>query len=193
MMFAIGMDRPAKVIERLRLARGLTRAEACGAAGLPRATWAGVESGRVLRPRPRTRVRIARALGMAPSAIWPVRPRPLHLEDVDDPRWGAAVRAMAQRLDRQAPLEERRRFGRHLIAVLDHADPGAHQVDAGSDRWDELWRLANSLTIDPENTPIALINGKLVERELDTLTPAARLRVSAANGGRVLEEVTAQR
>ncbi|HEY4427106.1 MAG TPA: hypothetical protein VGN08_02775 [Solirubrobacteraceae bacterium] len=100
---------------------------------------------------------------------------------------------MAQRLDRQAPLEERRRFGRHLIAVLDHADPGAHQVDAGSDRWDELWRLANSLTIDPENTPIALINGKLVERELDTLTPAARLRVSAANGGRVLEEVTAQR
>src|SRR5437660_198473 len=159
------MDRPATVIERLRVARGLTQAEACRRAGLPRATWRDVESGRAGKPQPQTKARIARALGVRPSAIWIVGPRPLHLADVEDPRWKAAVRAMAQRLDRQGSLEERQRFGRRLIAVLDHADAGAHDPDA-DDRWVEFWRLANSLSFDPDKTPITIINGKLVEREL---------------------------
>ena len=184
------MDRPATVIERLRVARGITQAEACRRAGIARATWRDVESGRAAHPQPQTKARIARALEVRPSSIWAVRPQPLHLEDVEDPRWKGAVRAMAQRLDRQGSLEERQRFGRRLIAVLDHADAGTNDPVA-DDRWDEFWRLANSLTFDPDKTPITIINGKLVERELDTLTPATRLRVIAARRRRAGEELAA--
>jgi transcriptional regulator with XRE-family HTH domain len=179
------MDCPAKVIEALRVRRGLTQAEACRRAGLPRATWGNVESGRAANPRPETKLRVARALGVTPSTIWHVRPRPLHLEDVEDPRWEVAVRALAQRLDREGSLRERQRFGRRLIAVLDRADPGSDGPDTGEDRWEEFWRLGNSLTFDPDKTPIAIINGKLVERELDSFTPATRVRVIAAKQRRV--------
>jgi transcriptional regulator with XRE-family HTH domain len=174
------MDSPANIIEGLRARQGLTQAEACRRAGLPRATWSNVESGGAANPRPQTKLRVARALGVTPSSIWRVRPRPLHLEDVEDPRWEAAVRAMAQRLDRDGSLQERQRFGRSLIAVLDRADPGSDGRDSGDERWEEFWRLANSLTFDPDRTPIAIINGKLVERELDSFTAATRVRVIAA-------------
>jgi transcriptional regulator with XRE-family HTH domain len=179
------MDSPANIIEGLRARQGLTQAEACRRAGLPRATWSNVESGRAANPRPETKLRVARALGVTPSSIWRVRPRPLHLEDVEDPRWEAAVRAMAQRLDRDGSLQERQRFGRSLIAVLDRADPGSDGGDSGEERWEEFWRLGNSLTFDPDRTPIAIINGKLVERELDSFTAATRVRVIAARRRRM--------
>jgi len=179
------MDRPANVIERLRVERGLSQAEACRRAGLPCATWSNVEAGRAANPQPQTKVRIARALGVRPSSIWRVRPRPLHLEDFEDPRWQAAVRAMALRLDRQGSLEERQRFGQRLIAVLDHVDHGTDDPDADDRRLEELWQLAHSLTFDPDRTPITIIRGKLVERELDTFTPATRVGVIAAKQRRV--------
>jgi len=178
------MERPAEVMERLRLERGLTQADACALSGLPRATWRKIESGVTAHPQPETRIRIARALAVTPSAIWPPRPRPLHLEDVDDPRWAAAVRRMAQRLDRDGLLEERQRFGKQLIAVLDYADPGFREAGLDETRWDEFWRLGNSLMFDPEKTPIAIINGKLVERDLDCFTTATRIRVIAAKRSR---------
>jgi transcriptional regulator with XRE-family HTH domain len=178
------MDSPAKAIERLRLRHGLTRAEACRRAGLAPATWSSVESGSAANPKPRTKLRIARTLGVRPSSIWRIRPRPLHLDDVEDPRWRGAVRAMAQRLDRHGSLEERQHFGRRLIEVLDHADSGSEETDTDGGRWDEFWRLANSLTFDPDRAPITIINGKLVERDLDTFTPATRVRVAAARSRR---------
>jgi transcriptional regulator with XRE-family HTH domain len=174
------MDRPGEVIERLRIEAGLTRAQACLLCGLPRATWSKVESGITANPGADTKLRIARALGVTPSRIWRLRPAPLHLDDVDDPRWRAAVRAMAQRLDREGSLEERQRFGRQLVTVLDYADQGASDHDSDEDRWDELWSLGNSLTFDPEDTPITIFQGKLVERDLDSVTPATRLPVIAA-------------
>jgi transcriptional regulator with XRE-family HTH domain len=179
------MERPAEVMERLRLERGLTQADACALSGLPRATWRKIESGVTANPQPETRVRISRALAVTPSTIWPARPRPLHLEDVDDPRWAAAVRRMAQRLDRDGSLEERQHFGRQLIAVLDYADPGFREAGLDETRWDEFWRLGNSLLFDPDNTPIAIINGRLVERDVDYLTTATRIRVIAAKRGRL--------
>jgi transcriptional regulator with XRE-family HTH domain len=181
------MERPAEVMERLRLERRLTQADACTLSGLPRATWRKIESGVTANPQPETRIRIARALAVTPSAIWPARPRPLHLEDVDDPRWDAAVRRMAQRLDRDGSLKERQHFGRRLIAVLDYADPGSREAGPDGGRWEEFWRLGNSLLFDPENTPIAIINGKLVERDLDCFTPATRIRVIAAKRSRLRE------
>jgi transcriptional regulator with XRE-family HTH domain len=179
------MECPAEVMERLRVERGLSQADACALSGLPQATWRNVESGVTANPQPETRIRIARALGVTPSTIWRPRPRPLHLEDVDDPRWEAAVRRMAQRLDRDGSLEERQRFGRRLIAVLDYADPGSREAGMDETRWEELWRLGNSLSFDPEKTPIAIINGKLVERDLDCFTPATRMRVIAAKRNRL--------
>lgn len=174
------MDRPATVIERLRVERGLTQAEACRRGSLARATWSNVESGRAANPTSETKLRIARALGVRPSSIWRVRPRPLHLEDTEDPRWAAGVRAMARRLEREAPARERRRFADRLIAVLDQADRGSGRRVADEDRWEEFWDLASSLTIDPDMTPIEIVDGRLVERELDRLTPAGRMLVVAA-------------
>jgi transcriptional regulator with XRE-family HTH domain len=182
MISSIGMERPGHAIEGLRIEWGLTQAQACAMAGVPRATWSKVESGLTAHPQPDTKIRIARALGVRPSRIWPPRPRPLHLEDVDDERWERAVRSMARRLDRDGSFEERRRFGRRLIAVLDHADPGFS--DGDDDRWEEFWRLGNSLMFDPQEAPIALVNGRLVERELDSFTPATRVRVVAAGPSR---------
>lgn len=181
------MARPSEVMERLRLERALTQADACALSGLPRATWRKIESGVTANPQPETRIRIARVLGVTPSTIWPLRPRPLHLEDVDDPRWDAAVRRMAQRLDRDGSLEERQRFGRRLIAVLDYADTGSGAPEFDESRWEEFWRLGNSLLFDPEKTPISIINGKLVERDLDYLTAATRIRVIAAKRSRLQE------
>jgi transcriptional regulator with XRE-family HTH domain len=178
------MERPAQVIERLRVERGLTQAQACSLVGVPQSTWSTAETGCSGNPRPRTKVGIARALGVTPSRIWPPRPRPLHLEDVDDPRWESAVREIARRLDREGSLQERQRFGRRLIAVLDQADPGSCHPEPDGSRWDELWRLANSLTFDPDRTAITIINGRLVERELDAVTADTRVRVIAAKGSR---------
>jgi transcriptional regulator with XRE-family HTH domain len=167
-----GMERPAEVIEQLRLERGLTQAEACTRGELPTATWSMVESGFTANPHPATKLRIARALGVAPTSIWRIRPRPLHLEDVEDPRWRGAVRAMARRLEREGSPEERRRFGDRLIAVLDHADAGSW--DDEDDRWEELWQLALSLVLDPERVPIEIVDGRLVERAAGEVTPASR-------------------
>jgi transcriptional regulator with XRE-family HTH domain len=181
----IAMERPAEVIERLRKARGLTQADACVRAGVAHATWSRVETGSTAKPHPATKIRIARALDATPSSIWRIRPRPLHLEDTDDPRWEGATRAMARRLDRAGSLEERQRFGDRLVAVLDYADQGSTGGRADEGRWDELWQLGSSLVADPESTPIAVIDGRLVERELDGFTPATRIRVIAAKPRRL--------
>lgn len=178
------MKRSAEVIQRLRAERGLTRGEACELGGLSPGTWDKVESGRTANPQPASKLKIARALGVAPSRIWPPRPRPLHLEDVDDTRWATAVRAMAQRLGSEGSFEERQSFGRRLIAVLDYADTGSSDSERDDGRWDDFWRLGNSLTFDPDKTPIAIINGKSVQRDLDCLTPATRPRGIAATGRR---------
>jgi hypothetical protein len=87
---------------------------------------------------------------------------------------------MARRLDRTGSLEERRRFGDRLITVLDHADRGSTGPGGDERRWEALWQLGKSLVFDPESAPIAIVDGKLVERELDGFTPAARIRVIAA-------------
>jgi transcriptional regulator with XRE-family HTH domain len=174
------MERPAEVIERLREERALTQAEACQRGGLARATWSRVESGSTVNPHPATKIRIARALEVTPSSIWRIRPRPLHLEDVDDPRWETATRAMARRLDEAGSFQERQRFGDRLIAVLDYADRGPTRARPDEGRWDELWQLGNSLVFDPQSTPIKIVDGKLVERDLDGFTPATRIRVIAA-------------
>jgi transcriptional regulator with XRE-family HTH domain len=179
------MERPAEVIERLREGRALTQAEACARGGLARATWRRVESGSTVNPHPATKIRIARALDVTPSSIWRTRPRPLHLHDIDDPRWETATRAMARRLDRAGSLKERRRFGDRLITVLDHADRGSTGPGRDEGRWDELWQLGNSLVFDPESTPINIVDGKLVERDLDGFTAAARIRVIAARDRRM--------
>jgi transcriptional regulator with XRE-family HTH domain len=177
---ALAMRRPVEVIARLREARRLTRAEACARGGLARSTWRAIESGSTANPRGATKIRIARALGVRPTSIWGLRPRPLHLADVDDPRWEAATRAMGRRLDRTGSLQERQRFGDRLIAVLDYADRGSTGPGPDDGRWDELWQLGSALVFDPESTPIAIVDGKLVERELDGFTPATRIRVIAA-------------
>jgi transcriptional regulator with XRE-family HTH domain len=181
----IAMERPAEVIERLREALGLTQAEACLRGGVARATWGRVESGSTANPHPATKIRIARALEVTPSSIWRIRPGPLHLEDIDDPRWEAATRAMARRLDRAGSLEERQRFGDRLVAVLDYADQGSTGARPDEGRWDELWQLGSSLVFDPESTPITIVDGRLVERDLDGFTPATRIRVIAAKRRRM--------
>jgi transcriptional regulator with XRE-family HTH domain len=183
------MKRSADVIQRLRVERGLTRAQACALGGLSQATWGKVESGCTANPRPDSKRKIARALGVSPSRIWPPRPEPLHLDDVDDPRWETAVRAMAQRLDREGSFEERQAFGRRLVVVLDYADTGSSDSERDLDRWEEFWRLGDSLMFDPQNPPIAIINGKLVERDLDCLTPTTRGRVVAAASRRSREDL----
>jgi transcriptional regulator with XRE-family HTH domain len=174
------MERAAEVIERLREARGLTQAEACLRGGLARATWSRVESGSTANPLPATKIRIARALDVTPGSIWRIRPWPLHLEDIDDPRWEAATRAMARRLDRAGSLQERQQFGDRLVAVLDYADQGSTGGCPDEGRWDELWQLGNSLVFDPDRTPITIVDGRLVERDLDDFTPPTRIRVIAA-------------
>jgi transcriptional regulator with XRE-family HTH domain len=180
MMRSIGMERPAAVIEQLRAARGFTQAEACERGGLPPATWSMVESGFTSNPHPATKLRIARALGVTPSSIWPLRPRQLHLEDVEDGRWKTGVRVMGRRLDREGSLQERRRFASRLVAVLDHADPGTGDWDAEEGQWQEFWQLAASLLSDHEKEPIAIVDGKLVERDLQSFTPGAPVRMVSA-------------
>jgi transcriptional regulator with XRE-family HTH domain len=173
------MERPAEVIERLRLERGLTQAQASRRGEVPQATWSTVESGHTRRPHPDTRRRIARALGVTPSTIWRPRPKPLHLADIEDPRWASAVRRMARRLDREGSPEERQSFGRRLIAVLDYADQGRSERDCEQDGWAEFWQLAHSLLFDGQKAPITIIDGRLVERELESFLPDARVRVTA--------------
>jgi transcriptional regulator with XRE-family HTH domain len=166
------MDRPAELIEQLRLERSLTQAQACTRGELPAATWSMVESGFTANPHPATKLGIARALGVTPSSIWRIRPRPLHLEDVEDARWRGAVQTMARRLEREGSPEERRRFGDRLIAVLDHADSGSY--DDEDDRWEELWELARALVLDPERVPIEIVDGRLVELGSGEVAPASR-------------------
>jgi hypothetical protein len=66
-----------------------------------------------------------------------------------------------------------------------HADQGSTGPGPDDGRWDELWQLANSLVFDPDSTPIAIVDGKLVERDLDGFTPATRIRVVAAKRRRM--------
>jgi hypothetical protein len=87
---------------------------------------------------------------------------------------------MGGRLDRTGSLQERQRFGDRLIAVLDYVDRGSTGPGPDDGRWAELWQLGSALVFDPESTPIAIVDGKLVERELDGFTPATRIRVIAA-------------
>ena len=174
------MEDPAEVIQRLRLERGLTQAEAGRRGPVARATWSMVESGATARPRPDTRRRVARALCVTPSAIWRSRPKPLHLHDVEDPRWGTAVRRMARRLDREGSPRERQSFASQLIAVLDQADTGSSDRSREQTRWDELWQLADRLLFDAPTAPIAIVDGRLVEHELESFVPDAQLRVIAA-------------
>jgi transcriptional regulator with XRE-family HTH domain len=179
------MERPAEAIERLRLERGLTQAQAGRRGEVAQATWSAVESGVTSRPHPDTKRRIARALCVTPSTIWRPRPKPLHLDDVEDPRWESAVRRMARRLDRDGSPQERQSFGRRLIAVLDYADPGSSDPAREEDRWEEFWRLANALLFDAPKAPITIIDGRLVERELATFVPDAQVRVVAARRERM--------
>jgi transcriptional regulator with XRE-family HTH domain len=171
---SIGMERSAEIIKQLRLARGLTKAQACRLADLPQATWSGVESGSTSNPHSVTKVRIARALGVTPTSIWRQAPRPLHLEDVEDPRWEPAVRSLARRLA-HAGAEERQRFGKRLVAVLDCVDRGPRDAEPGHGRWDEFWQLGIALTLNRE-APITIVDGKLVEH----FAPATRVAGIAA-------------
>ncbi|HMD56624.1 MAG TPA: helix-turn-helix transcriptional regulator [Solirubrobacteraceae bacterium] len=165
-MSSIDMERPSHVIEHLRTGRGLSQAEACKLAGVSRATWRTLESGASSHPRAATKVRVARALGVPPSRIWRQRPEPLHLDDVEDPRWETAVRGVAQRLTREGSREERRRFGEQLAAVLDRVDPGAEEEGQREEqRWQELWQLAGSLALEEHPLPIAIVDGRLVESQ----------------------------
>ena len=174
------MECPPEAIERLRLERGVTQAEAGRRGEIAPATWSAVESGVTTRPRPDTKRRIARALCVTPSTLWRPRPKPLHLHDVEDPRWETTVRRMALRLDRYGSPQERQSFGRRLIAVLDCADAGSTDPCGEDDRWGEFWQLANSLLFDLPKSPITIVDGMLVERELESFVPDAQLRVIAA-------------
>jgi transcriptional regulator with XRE-family HTH domain len=182
------MERPAQLIHTLRTDRGLTQAQACRLAGVSRATWSTLESGATTNPRAATKVRVARALGVTPSRIWHARPLPLHLDEVEDPRWEGAVVSLARRLLREGSRQERRRFGEQLAAVSSTADRG----DAGDGRrWQQLWELAGALALDAHTLPIAIIDGRLVESEQYSLTtpsvrrsPAARVRRAHASANR---------
>jgi len=185
------MESSAEVIRRLRSARGLSQAEACRLASVARATWSTVESGATARPRAITRVRIARALGVTPSTIWRNRPRPLHLQDVDDPRWRAAVLGLARRVEREGSDCERRRLGERLIAVLDQADRGFRDADPYDGRFDELWQLGASLTLDPETPSSPLLDDRVLQRELRGLERDVRAEAIAAR--RAGEELRATR
>jgi transcriptional regulator with XRE-family HTH domain len=159
------MERPADIIQRLRTDRGLSKAQACGIARVSRSTWSAVEAGSRARPRPATRIRIARALGVPPSSSWSSRPRPLHLDDVDDPRWEPAVRRMAERLDREGTSEERQRFGARLLEVLDCLGPRSREGASEASAWPDLRAIGSGLTTRRPSPPIAIVGGKLVERE----------------------------
>jgi transcriptional regulator with XRE-family HTH domain len=189
------MESSAEVIRRLRLARGLSRAEACRVAGVSRATWSAVEAGASARPRPITNARIARALGVTPSGIWRLRPRPLHLEDVEDPRWRAAVLATAARLDREGTPSERRRLGERLITVLDQVDRGGRDRDSYDGRWDKLWQVGIALTLNPGETPlaIAVADGDPLASELRGLEEGIRAEALAARRAGELARTAAGR
>lgn len=163
------MESPAEVIERMRTERGLSQAQAGRLAGVPRSTWSAIESGRSSEPRPATKVRIARALCARPSSIWTRRPRTLHLHDVEDPRWEQAVSRLGSRLASKGTREERLSFGRRLVSVLDRADPGSPDPVSDSGRWQALWRLGASLSLERPQTPIAIVHGRLVERDTTRL------------------------
>ena len=174
------MERPAEVIERMRRERGLSQEQAGRRAGIPRSTWSAIESGRSVEPLPATKARIARALDARPSAIWARRPRPLYLHDVEDPRWEQAVNHLGRRLAADGTRQERLSFGRQLVAVLDRADRGSPDPVSDSGRWDALWRLGAALTLDRPPAPIAIVSGRLVEREFSRLGAA---RGPAATSG----------
>jgi hypothetical protein len=78
---------------------------------------------------------------------------------------------MALRLAHEGSRQERRCFADRLIAVLDHADPGSGDSASEDDCWQPLWQLAASLVLGPERTPIEIVDGRLVERDLGRLTP----------------------
>jgi transcriptional regulator with XRE-family HTH domain len=165
------MERPAQIIEELRIRNGLTQAGACSRGGVPRATWSMVESGCTEHPRPATKLRIARALDVAPGRIWPVRPVALHLHDVEDPRWAGAVRSMARRLELGGSRQEREQFGDRLVSVLDQVD--GDEADGG--RWQEFWEIAGSLLLGRRSDPIAIVDGKLLEPDLGRFARAPRI------------------
>ena len=174
MMRAMVVERPAQKISRLRRDRGLSRADACRLAEVPATTWRAIESGTTERPHAGTKVRIARALGVTPSRIWSQRPAPLHLEDVEDPRWEGAVRDLAKRLTDHGTVDERRRFGEQLAAALDRIDPGTSREPIVPARFDELWEIAGAFALGTNAAPITILDGRLVESDRHTLTGAKR-------------------
>ncbi len=182
------MERPAEVIHRLRTERGLSQAQAGRLAGVARSTWSAIESGRG-EPLPATKARIARALCTRPSVIWKRRPRPLHLHDVEDPRWEQTVMRVGHRLEREGTRQQRLSFGRGLVSVLDRVDPGSPDHESEAGRWEELWQLGASLALDRPQKPIAIVRGRLVERETARLgvarspVPASGERASGHAGG----------
>jgi transcriptional regulator with XRE-family HTH domain len=186
-MSAIAMQTPSDVIKQLRSELGLTVSEASRMAGIPRATWSAVETGASAHPRPRTKARIARALGVGPSHIWPQWPRPLHVYDVEDPRWEAAVRRRASVLQAFGSPTERRAFGERLISVLDCTDGGEPGPRRDAERWEPLWELGRALVGQPSSGQIAIVDGKLVESQRRIISPATRgeeIRVRRLRGAR---------
>jgi transcriptional regulator with XRE-family HTH domain len=171
------MEPPAEAIERRRLDRGLTQAQACVLAGVPRATWSTIESGITANPHPDTKLRIAHALGCEVSAVW--SPRGRHLLRL------APLLAEAREVERDGTPEERQRFGKRLCAVLARVDPELHRTGVGDPRYDEAWKLALSLARDVEKPPITVTGGQTVGRETDDLTPTTKARVVAAKRRRV--------
>jgi transcriptional regulator with XRE-family HTH domain len=179
-----GMDGPGNRIQRRRHELGLTQAGASRLAGLAPATWSAVESGSISRPRPRTKVRIARALATTPSSIWRVQPPLLHLHDTDDPRWEHAVDRVAHSLWELGTPEQRRSFGEHLIEALDCADSGAPHQGPEAARWERLWRIGGELAGVPMPEPIAIVDGRLVETGNPVLaSPPEAPEITARRGG----------
>jgi DNA-binding XRE family transcriptional regulator len=179
------MDSPGHRIQQRRRELGLTQAEACRLAELPRATWSAVESGASRRPLSRTKVRIARALRTTPSRIWRQQPPPLHLHDIEDPRWERAVQGLARSLRDSGSAEERRRFGERLIGVLDCTDAGVPHPRSDGGRWERLWRIGGELAGVPVPEPIAIVDGRLVESQhpiLATPPDAGEIKVRRGPG-----------
>jgi DNA-binding XRE family transcriptional regulator len=180
------MDSPGHRIQRRRRELGLTQAEACRLAELPRATWSAVESGASAHPLPRTKVRIARTLDTTPSSIWRQQPPPLHLHDVEDPRWERAVQGLARSLRESGSAEERRRFGERLLGVLDCTDAGAPHARSDAGRWERMWRIGGELAGVPVPEPIAIVDGRLVESAhpiLVTPPESGEITVRRLSGG----------
>lgn len=174
---------PGHIIARLRMELGFSQRQAAAAAGINQPSWSRIESGIVSDPRPGTKVRVALALRVEVSDIWPPRPRRPRQEAEDDPSLPSVMEWLL-RVEREGSLEERQHAGKWLLGKIEHADPTLREPDSEWGRFPILLRLALSLTIDPETyRPITITDGETEGREVDGLTPVTRTRVGAANVG----------